>query len=154
MGMFNDLLSKIFRHASTGSLTGEAPAAPAASTPAAPTPGGAQPGAGAVTSTAETSEAAKAAPAPVVPPTVDVAGILDGLAAENPERLDWKRSIVDLLKLVGMDSSLAARKTLAGELHYPGNQGDSAEMNLWLHKEVLKQLAQNGGKLPPGLLES
>jgi Domain of unknown function (DUF3597) len=83
---------------------------------------------------------------------VDVAIILDGLAAKNAEKLDWKRSIVDLMKLVGMDSSLSARKQLATELHYTGDQNDSASMNIWLHKEVLKKLSENGGKVPPELL--
>ena len=83
---------------------------------------------------------------------VDVAIILDGLAAKNAEKLDWKRSIVDLMKLVGMDSSLSARKQLATELHYTGDQNDSASMNIWLHKEVLRKLSENGGKVPPELL--
>jgi hypothetical protein len=86
------------------------------------------------------------------PSTVDVAAILDGLAAKNSEKLDWKRSIVDLMKLVGMDSSFAARKQLATELHYTGDPNDSASMNSWLHKEVLVKLAENGGKVPPELL--
>ena len=100
-----------------------------------------------------TTAGQKPAPAPAVPASVDVGAVLDDLAAKNPEKLDWKHSIVDLLKLVGMDSSLAARKRLAEELHYSGDTNDSAQMNVWLHKEVLKQLAQNGGKLPPGLLD-
>jgi hypothetical protein len=83
---------------------------------------------------------------------VDVAAILDGLAAKNSEKLDWKRSIVDLMKLVGMNSSLAARKQLAAELHYTGDPNDSASMNIWLHKEVLVKLAENGGKVPSELL--
>ena len=74
------------------------------------------------------------------------------MAAKNPEKLDWKRSIVDLMKLVGMDSSLSARKQLATELHYTGDQNDTASMNMWLHKEVLKKLAENGGKVPQELL--
>jgi len=77
---------------------------------------------------------------------------MEGLAAKNAEKLDWKRSIVDLMKLVGMDSSLSARKELATELHYTGDMNDSASMNVWLHKEVLKKLAENGGKVPPELL--
>ena len=81
-----------------------------------------------------------------------MAAILDGLAANNPEKLDWKKSIVDLMKLVGMDSNLAARKELAADLHYSGDPNDSATMNIWLHKEVLKKLAQNGGKVPQELL--
>ena len=91
------------------------------------------------------------APKPA-PPVVDIALVMEGLAAKNPEKLDWKRSIVDLMKLVGMDSSLSARKELATELHYTGDMNDSASMNVWLHKEVLKKLAENGGKVPPELL--
>src|SRR5438876_713087 len=74
------------------------------------------------------------------------------LAAKNPESLDWKGSIVDLMKLVGMDSSLSARKQLATELHYSGDQSDTAAMNIWLHKEVLRKLSENGGKVPQELL--
>ena len=85
-------------------------------------------------------------------PVVDIAAVMNGLAAKNPEKLDWKRSIVDLMKLVGMDSSLSARKELATELHYTGDMNDSAAMNVWLHKEVLKKLSENGGKVPTELL--
>jgi hypothetical protein len=84
---------------------------------------------------------------------VDVTAILDGLAAKNPEKLDWRHSIVDLMKLVGMDSSLNARKQLATELHYSGDQNDSASMNVWLQKEVIRKLVENGGKVPPELLK-
>jgi hypothetical protein len=77
---------------------------------------------------------------------------MEGLAAKSSEKLDWKRSIVDLMKLVGMDSSLSARKELATELHYTGDMSDSASMNVWLHKEVLRKLSENGGKVPPELL--
>ena len=83
---------------------------------------------------------------------MDVTVILDKMAEQNRESLDWKGSIVDLMKLVGIDSSLSARKQLATELHYSGNQSDTAEMNIWLHKEVLKKLAENGGKVPQELL--
>ena len=83
---------------------------------------------------------------------VDVAAVLTGLAAKNSEKLDWKHSIVDLMKLVGMDSSLSARKELADDLHYTGDKNDSASMNIWLHKEVLKKLSENGGKVPAELL--
>jgi hypothetical protein len=92
-------------------------------------------------------------PVPVPPPEpVDVAGVLDSLAKRNPEKLDWKKSIVDLMKLVGMDSSLSARKELAKELDYGGDMDDSAKMNVWLHKEVMRQLAANGGKVPESFL--
>jgi hypothetical protein len=77
---------------------------------------------------------------------------MNQLAAKNSEKLDWKHSIVDLMKLVGMDSSLAARKELADDLHYTGDKNDSATMNMWLHKEVLKKLSENGGKVPAELL--
>jgi len=83
---------------------------------------------------------------------VDVTTKLDGMAANNPEKLDWRGSIVDLMKLVGMDSSLSARKQLATELHYSGDQSDTAAMNIWLHKEVLRKLSENGGKVPQELL--
>jgi Domain of unknown function (DUF3597) len=83
---------------------------------------------------------------------VDVASILDGLAAKNQEKLDWKHSIVDLLKLLGLDSSLAERKELAADLKYTGDTNDSATMNMWLHKEVMRKLAENGGKVPADLL--
>lgn len=104
------------------------------------------------TQTAGASATAPAAAAVAPAPTVDVTAILDEMAKENPEKLDWRRSIVDLMKLVGMDSSLTARKQLATELHYNGDQNDSASMNIWLHKEVLKKLAENGGKVPQELL--
>jgi hypothetical protein len=158
MGMFHDLMNNIFKHASAGTPSANETAAPAASTPSAPTPSpSAQPApagaAGSGSAVPATTADQKSAPPPAVPASVDVGAILDDLAAKNSEKLDWKHSIVDLLKLVGMDSSLAARKKLAEELHYPGDPNDSAQMNVWLHKEVLKQLAQNGGKLPAGLLD-
>jgi hypothetical protein len=82
---------------------------------------------------------------------VDVAAVLNGLAASNKEKLDWKRSIVDLMKLLGLDSSLNARKQLATELGYKGDMNDSATMNVWLHKQVMQKLAANGGKVPDDL---
>jgi hypothetical protein len=100
------------------------------------------------------SAISSATPAPSAAPaeTVDVTSLLDGRAAKNPEKLDWKGSIVDLLKLVDMDSSLSARKELAAELKFPGDENDSATMNVWLHKQVLKRLAEHGGKIPRELL--
>lgn len=82
---------------------------------------------------------------------VDVSAILTKLAAEKKEKLDWKRSIVDLMKLLNLDSSLSARKELAKELHYSGDTNDSAAMNVWLHKQVMQKLAENGGKVPDEL---
>ena len=84
---------------------------------------------------------------------IDVVAKLEGIAKTHPEKLNWKVSIVDLMKLLGLDSSLAARKELATELGCPADKmGDSAQMNMWLHKTVLKKLADNGGNIPPELL--
>jgi hypothetical protein len=80
-----------------------------------------------------------------------VEAILTQLASQNKERLDWRRSIVDLMKLLNLDSGLSARKELAKELHYTGNTDDSAAMNVWLHKQVMIKLAENGGKVPDEL---
>jgi hypothetical protein len=125
MGLFANLLSKVFGQ----------PAA-VASTPSK-SPG-------------ETASAAPGASAPAA--TIDVTAILDDLASKNPEKLDWRKSIVDLMKLVGMDSSLASRKELAKDLNYTGDTGDSAAMNIWLHKVVIRKIADNGGKVPNELL--
>lgn len=114
-----------------------APPAPAASTPAAPAPAPAA---------APASPAAPAAPAA----EVDVAAILDSAVKQSGQKLDWKHSIVDLMKALGLDSSLARRKELAAELGYPGDTSDSASMNIWLHKQVIDQLKASGGKLPAG----
>jgi hypothetical protein len=83
---------------------------------------------------------------------VDVADVMTKLAGQNPEKLDWKRSIVDLMKLLNLDSSLTARKQLAQELRYTGDMNDSASMNIWLHKQVMQKLAENGGKVPADLM--
>ena len=97
---------------------------------------------------------APAAKAPAPIPVVDVVAQLDALAAKTPGDLNWKNSIVDLLKLLGMDSSYAARKELAIELGCPADQmSDSARMNVWLHKTVLNRIAQNGGNVPAELLD-
>jgi hypothetical protein len=85
---------------------------------------------------------------------VDVAGVLTKLASEKKEKLDWRTSIVDLMKLLDLDSSLSARKELAQELHYSGDTNDSASMNVWLHKQVMRKLAENGGKVPEELRAS
>jgi hypothetical protein len=91
--------------------------------------------------------------APVATALVDVEAVLEGMAAKNPQKLNWRTSIVDLMKLVGIESSLSARKALAQELGYTGNMQDTAGMNVWLHKQVLKKLADNGGKVPADLLD-
>ncbi|EKS28133.1 DUF3597 domain-containing protein [Afipia felis] len=83
--------------------------------------------------------------------TVDVAPILDAAVKAKGEKLEWRTSIVDLMKALDIDSSLAARKELAKELNYTGDTNDSASMNIWLHKQVMDKLAANGGKLPPDI---
>lgn len=143
MGLFNNLMSKIFGHAS-------AKAAPApAAAPASSATTAAQPASAASTTAGPSAAAAPTAGSAIV----DINAVLNEMAAKHPEKLDWKKSIVDLMKLAGMDSSLAARKELAKELGYPGDTSDSASMNIWLHKQVLKKLAENGGKVPPELLD-
>jgi hypothetical protein len=86
--------------------------------------------------------------APAGTQTVDVAAVVDKAAAATGEKLAWRTSIVDLMKALNLDSSLAARKELAKELKYTGDTSDSATMNVWLHKQVMAKLAANGGKLP------
>jgi hypothetical protein len=85
--------------------------------------------------------------------SVDVAAILDAAVKSSGQKLDWKHSIVDLMKALDLDSSLSARKELAAELHYTGDTSDSAKMNVWLHKALMKALAENGGKVPAELLD-
>lgn len=82
---------------------------------------------------------------------VDVEAVMNDLASKNSEKLNWRTSIVDLMKLLKLDSSLGARKELAKELGYTGSTDDSATMNIWLHKQVMKKLAENGGKIPADL---
>ena len=125
MSIFGKILSKIFPSNHPAVTQATAPAATAGSTPAA----------------------APASPAAGAPP-VDVEAVLNEMAKKNPEKLNWRTSIVDLMKLVGMDSSLTARKELAQELNYTGNTTDTASMNMWLHKQVMRKIAENGGKLP------
>ncbi|WP_334393074.1 DUF3597 domain-containing protein [Bradyrhizobium sp. AZCC 2262] len=113
---------------------------------AAPAGGGAAAGAGSSGGAAGSSGGA-AAPAA----TVDVAPILDQAVKAKGEKLEWRTSIVDLMKALDIDSSFAARKELAKELGYTGDSNDSASMNIWLHKQVMAKLAANGGKLPPDI---
>ena len=84
---------------------------------------------------------------------VDIEKVLDGMAANNSQKLNWRTSIVDLMKLVGMDSTLQERKELADELGYTGDKSDTAAMNVWLHKQVMQKLAENGGKVPANLMD-
>jgi hypothetical protein len=132
MGILSNIFHKIF----PGSKPEAAqPAAPAPA--AAPAPGAAP--------------APQPAAATPVTPLVDVEAILITMQQQNSQPLNWRTSIVDLLKLLNLDSSLAARKELADELHYTGDKNDSASMNIWLHKQVMIKLAENGGKVPAEL---
>ncbi|MEO5721580.1 MAG: DUF3597 domain-containing protein [Chthoniobacterales bacterium] len=141
MKLFNTIMSKIFGHADKP--------APVANTTSAPAPAPTAPGGAAAAPAPASGGAMPAAPAQ----TVDVNAVLNDMAEKNSEKLDWKKSIVDLMKLVGMDSSFGARKELAKELGYTGDSNDSAAMNVWLHKQVLRKLAENGGKVPQNLLD-
>jgi len=134
MSLFSTILSKL----GIGEAHADTPAA-------APTAG----------ATETTTPAGSAAPAGAGShiSQVDVAAKLDGLAAQKGEQLNWKTSIVDLLKLLDLDSSLTARQELAKELNCPADKlSDSAQMNMWLHKAVLQKLADNGGNVPADLL--
>lgn len=135
MSVFGKIMSAIFGHHAEA-----APAGGAASAPA----GGSAP----ASESAAPSATPAAAPA-AAPQSVDVAAIVDKAAAGKHEQLEWRTSIVDLMKALDIDSSLAARKELAKELGYSGDTNDSASMNVWLHKQVMAKLAANGGKLPP-----
>ena len=128
MSIFGSIMDKIFHHPKAQAAPAPAPAA-AAAAPAAPAP--------------------EAAPAPMA--AVDVEAVLTVMAQDNPQTLDWRHSIVDLMKLLSLDSSLTARKELAGELGYTGDTNDSATMNIWLHKAVMAKLAENGGMVPDSL---
>lgn len=121
-----------------------AKAAPAPAPSGAPKPA---PSATPKPSPAPTPASASAAPAAAV----DVEAVLQQMAANQKEQLNWRTSIVDLMKLVGLDSSLENRKELARELGYKGDTSDSAAMNIWLHKQVMNQLAAHGGKVPAAL---
>jgi len=140
MGIFDSIKSAIF---------GSGKASDAASASAVP--------AGASTAAAATAETRQATATGTGPSTasamsqVDVEAVLGGLAAKNAQKLDWRKSIVDLMKLLDLDSSLSARKELAKELHYSGDANDSAAMNMWLHKQVMTKLAASGGKVPAEL---
>lgn len=138
MNILGSLMGKILGHSARTSEAKANAARPAA--PAAPA--------------AAPAPAAPAFPAPAAaPPVVDVETVLETMAAGNSQKLDWRHSIVDLMKLTGIDSSLANRKALAQELGYTGDMNDSATMNIWLHKQVLKHLSENGGQVPANLLD-
>ena len=135
MSIFDTIKNKIFGAAAAATPT--APAAPAA--PVDPAPA-----------------VEAATPAPVLDEsqtgTVDVEEMLESIAAQYPGKPNWRYSIVDLLTILGLDSGLGARRQLAAELGYTGDTSDTATMNTWLHKQVMRKLAENGGKVPAELM--
>lgn len=143
MSILSKIFGKIFPSAHAGTVTPGA------------TGGGALSSEDAAAASAASDAASRAAAAAAVGSAtmaeVDVEAVLDDMARNNPEKLNWKTSIVDLMKLLKLDSSLGERKELAKELGYTGDTSDSASMNIWLHKQVMKKLAANGGKVPADL---
>ncbi|MFM0000116.1 DUF3597 domain-containing protein [Paraburkholderia dipogonis] len=133
MSIFGDIVNKLFGKAK--------PDQPAPAVEPTPDPAAAQ------------AAAPAAAPAPAPLADVDVAVVMDQFVSESGQTLNWRISIVDTLKALGVDSSLDHRKELAKELKYSGDTNDSASMNIWLHKQVMKALAANGGKLPADLAD-
>ncbi|REG57806.1 uncharacterized protein DUF3597 [Paraburkholderia sp. BL6669N2] len=131
MSIFGDIVHKLFGKAK--------PDQPAPAVEPTPDPAAAQ------------AAASSATPAPAPLADVDVAVVMDQFVSESGQTLNWRTSIVDTLKALGVDSSLDHRKELARELKYTGDTNDSASMNIWLHKQVMVALAANGGKLPPDL---
>ena len=139
MGIFDRIKGAIFGNA-TGAPSAS-PASPAPASTAAPT--------------TETAAGPKptAAPTPSTAQPVDVEAVLEKAVAAKGQKLNWRTSIVDLMKALDLDSSLSARKELAQELNYTGDMNDSAKMNMWLHKALMKKLAENGGKVPADLTD-
>jgi hypothetical protein len=142
MSLFETLKNAIFGHAGSSPAPSTAGAPPKVNSPDGSA--GSQP----VTPNAASATGAGSA---TQAQSVDVEAVLNGLNAKSQQKLNWQTSIVDLMKLVGMDSSLQHRKELAGELGYTGDTNDSATMNIWLHKAVMVKLAANGGKVPANL---
>jgi hypothetical protein len=138
MSIFGSIVSAIFgtKAEAAPAAPGAAPSSPSSTTSASP---------------ASSSAPASASPAAAPGQAVDVAAVLDKAVAAQKEKLEWRTSIVDLMKALNLDSSLSARKELAKELHYDGDTSDSAKMNIWLHKQVIQKLAENGGKVPDDL---
>jgi 3-oxoacyl-ACP reductase-like protein len=138
MSVFGSIMGKIFGHKAAKT----APAAAPAAKPAAP-----------ASAPAAAPAAPAAAPAPTPMSNVDVEAVLTEMAKDSGEKLDWRHSIVDLMKLTGIDSSMVNRRALATELGYTGDLNDSAPMNIWLHKQVMRKLAENGGAVPSNLTD-
>jgi hypothetical protein len=154
MSIFGSIMSKILGHKPAAAQETAAPAgSDTTSAPAPTTPAAAQSPSPATPSvpTPQAPPMALTSTAGAAPQSVDVDAVLTEMAAKNGQNLNWRQSIVDLMKLLGLDSSLQARKELAQELNYSGDTNDSASMNIWLHKQVMKKLAENGGKVPAEL---
>lgn len=161
MGLFSKILEKLgLKKDQQAGASASVPEKPATQAPAPKVGAPANPAPAPMSRTASTP---KPAPVPVAAPKVaaptpisevDVVSKLEGLAAKNPAKLNWKVSIVDLLKLLDLESSFEARKEMAVELGCPPElMNDSAKMNTWLHKKVLQEIAQNGGNIPKELLD-
>lgn len=139
MSIFGKIMSTIF---GSGSASATPASAGTAGAPSAP--GGTSTQAGTTGGTTGAGGAASGG-------QVDVEKVVSEMAAKKKEKLDWRKSIVDLMKVLDLDSSLKARQELAKELHYTGDMNDSAKMNIWLHKQVMTKVAENGGKVPADL---
>jgi hypothetical protein len=153
MSILGKIFGRLLPHANAAQQapTMQAPSGQAAAvTQAAPTPQAARPAQPATQPATQPQAAPQQA---ATTERVDIEKVMDGLAANNSQKLNWRTSIVDLMKLVGMDSTLQERKELADELGYKGDKSDTAAMNMWLHKEVLRKLQENGGKVPANLLD-
>ena len=149
MSVFGKIASAIFGHRSVAPGTATASLAPGAPK----SPGSSSPGSSAPASSAAPTSTARAAAAGAGKPITiaEVEAMISKVAAGQKEKFDWQRSIVDLMKLLNLDSSLHAREELAKELGYTGRLDGSAEMNVWLHKQVMTKLAESGGKVPDSL---
>jgi hypothetical protein len=147
MSIFGNIMSSVFGHAKAQPAQTPAAAPSTTSGPVSSSASNKTPGV-----TPASGSGAKTAAAPAAAQAqVDVAAVLTDLASKNTEKLDWRNSIVDLMKLLKLDSGLSARKELAKELNYTGDMNDSAGMNVWLRKQVMVKLAENGGKVPDSL---
>jgi hypothetical protein len=149
VGVFDRIKNAIFGKAQAAPVPEPASAAPQASSAPAASP--------ATQPTAATKPATGAPPpaqsSPAQASSADIEQILNAAVKKSGQKLDWRRSIVDLMKALGMDASLAERRELAAELGYTGDTNDSAKMNIFLHKALMKKLSENGGKVPADLLD-
>jgi hypothetical protein len=151
MSILSNLFDRLRNRGKPSADGGAAATTTASATQTAPAQSTAAPASTAPT--AQPVPAQQPKPAVVALNDVDMGKVLEDLAAKSPQKLNWRTSIVDLMKLLGMESSLQERKALADELGYTGDKGDSAAMNIWLHKQVMRKVAENGGKVPADLLD-